>query len=68
MKLTVDVIRREFGVVHGHFRGGMTEKLHQRGKTDPGPEHFRCVRVAKHVGRDSAFDSQHGAHTKEFHA
>lgn len=64
VKLAVDVIGREFGVIHGHLRGGMTKELHECGKADPRSEHFGRVGVAKHVRGNASFDSQRGSHLK----
>ncbi len=45
MKLAVDIIGRELGVVHRHLRGCMAQELHERGKADASAEHFGRVSV-----------------------
>ena len=46
VKLAVDIVGRELGVIHCHLRGCMAQELHERGKADPSSEHFGRVGMA----------------------
>ena len=42
-------VRVHVQVAHGHVWIDVTKQFHQRGQTDTGPKHLRCVRVSKLV-------------------
>ena len=57
MELTLQIVRGDIDVAHGHLWIGMAEQLHERGQGYAGTNHFTRVCVPKLVRNDAAGDT-----------